>query len=227
MLAAVRQTTGALDPDFAPVMSKPHPGTWDLVATPGHLVAAGDFTNVSGTGQSRLAVFPVIDPTGSTTETALSRSSVWRYLSPPPPDGWHAYSFADATWATGTAQLGFGDGDEATVVPRSVALYVRRAFSVSSVSTVSRVNLRLLRDDGAVVYLNGTEVARSNMPAGAISHSTPASSTVSRTAESTYLSIDLPPNLLREGDNVLAVEVHQVSSASSDMSFDAEIVLTR
>jgi hypothetical protein len=223
-LAAVEQTTGALDPDFAPAVSTLYPGVWDLVTTPSHLVAGGGFTNIGGTGQSRVALLPAL---GDTTETAVPRGSVWRYSTAAQSTGWASPIFDDSTWPSGTTQIGYGDGDEATVVGRVFTVYARRVFSVSAVSSVTRLSLRLLRDDGAVVYLNGTEVARSNMPSGTITPTTPASSTVATTAESTYYAFTLPPELLREGANVLAVEVHQESASSSDVSLDAELVLSR
>ncbi|KRF34392.1 hypothetical protein ASG94_17005 [Nocardioides sp. Soil805] len=223
-LAAVAQTNGALDPDFAPVVSNLYPGVWDLVATPSHLVAGGGFTDIGGTGQSRIALLPVI---ADTTERVLARGSTWRYSTTAPPAGWAASGFDDSGWASGATEIGYGDGDEATDVPRVFTLYARRAFTITSAGAVTGATLRLLRDDGAVVYLNGTEVVRSNMPAGDVTPTTAASTTVADAAESTYYSFALPTGLLREGTNLLAVEVHQQSVSSSDLSLDAEVVVTR
>lgn len=221
-LAAVDQVTGVLDPQFAPSVSTLYPGVWDLVTTPSHLVAGGGFTNIGGTGQSRIALLPVI-----AVETAVTRGATWRWTTEPQTAGWQAPNLDDSGWQSGPAQIGYGDGDEATVVPRAFTVYARRSFDVTSASSVTRATLHLLRDDGAVVYLNGTEVLRSNMPTGAIGPSTPASSTVAGTAESTYYTFALPASLLDEGTNVLAVEVHQESTGSSDVSFDAQLDLTR
>jgi hypothetical protein len=223
-LAAVEQTTGALDPDFAPVVSTLYPGVWDLVTTPSHLVAGGGFTNIGGTAQSRIALLPVL---GDNTQTVVPRGSVWRYATTAQTSGWAQQSFDDTAWPSGATQIGYGDGDEATVVPRVFTVYARHNFVVTSATDVTRASLRLLRDDGAIVYLNGTEVVRSNMPSGTITPTTPASTTVATTAESTYYAFTLDPGLLREGTNVLAVEVHQESVSSSDVSLDAELVLTR
>lgn len=226
-LAAVAQTNGALDPDFAPVVSTLYPGVWDLVVTPSHLVAGGGFTNMGGTGQSRIALLPVIGGTPATAQTVIARGTTWRRASTPQSSGWEATGFDDSGWASDRTQLGYGDGDEATVVPRTFTVYARRAFTVAGAGAVTRASLRLMRDDGAVVYLNGTEVVRSNMPAGTITPTTAASRSVANAAESTYYDFTLPTGLLREGTNVLAVEVHQQSTSSSDISFDAELVLSR
>ena len=104
--------------------------------------------------------------------------------------------FNDAAWATGRAQLGYGDGDEATVVgyganssAKHVTTYFRRTFSVANPAAFGSLNLRMLRDDGAVVYLNGSEVFRTNMPTGAISHTTPASAAIAGADESAFVSV--------------------------------------
>lgn len=170
----------------------------------------------------------------SATRTVLvPEGAVWRYLDDGSDQGtaWSAPSFDDSTWASGPAQLGYGDGDEATVVsfgPNSEAkfftTYFRHTFQVPNPAQVQRLRMRLLRDDGAMVYLNGTELARSNMPGGAIGYTTPAAATISSTAESIFDPFSVDPALLQPGTNVFAVEVHQRSSSSSDISFDLELV---
>jgi hypothetical protein len=132
--------------------------------------------------------------------------------------------------ASGPAQLGYGDGDEATVVgyggnpgAKQITTYFRRSFSVANPSQFSTLNLRLLRDDGAVVYLNGSEVFRSNMSAGAIGYTTLASTTVSGAEESAFVTASINASLLVAGTNVLAVEIHQADPTSSDISFDLEL----
>jgi hypothetical protein len=80
-----------------------------------------------------------------------------------------------------------------------------------------------LRDDGAIVYLNGAEVARSNMPGGTVGHLTPASTGISGADEYTFYDFTVEPGLLHNGTNVLAAEVHQSSATSSDLSFDLEL----
>ena len=85
--------------------------------------------------------------------------------------------------------------------------------------------LRLLRDDGAVVYLNGAEVFRSNMPTGIVNQSTLASSSVPAGDETTnFYSTNVNVALLIPGTNLIAVEVHQNSTTSSDVSFDLEFL---
>ncbi len=153
----------------------------------------------------------------------------WRYLSngSDQPAAWREAAFDDSGWSVGDAELGYGDGDEATTIsPLGLTSYFRRTFSVADVAQITALTLLLQRDDGAVAYLNGVEVARSNMPAGAVTATTPASSDVSGAAERTFVSLPVAMSALRDGSNTLAVEVHNASAASSDLSFDAELVPT-
>lgn len=162
--------------------------------------------------------------------------SAWRYLddgSDPGPD-WRDPGFDDSAWAEAPAELGFGDGDERTVLrsepkrgrDRRVTTYFRHAFEVSDTRVASGLRLRLLRDDGAIVHLNGTEVLRSNMPEGPVSPTTTASAAVAGYAESSFFETALDPSLLIAGRNVLAVQVHQAGPRSSDLSFDLYLVET-
>ncbi|MCA9198298.1 MAG: hypothetical protein KDA87_12200, partial [Planctomycetales bacterium] len=103
--------------------------------------------------------------------------------------------------------------------------YFRHAFEVDNTSQVSQLTVQLLRDDGAAVYLNGQEVVRDNLPANA-GFDTLANGTASGSAESRFFSFSISPDLLVDGTNVLAVEVHQASDTSSDVGFDLRMVGT-
>ena len=182
-------------------------------------------------------------PTSTTTTTtgsssnvvAIAAGSVWRYLDNGSNQGtaWRAEGFADGAWSSGAAELGYGDGDEATVVgygPSSsskyITTYFRKTFDVADASKVTAAALGLVRDDGAVVYVNGTEVMRSNMPTGTIGSSTVASSNVSGSGASAWNAATVSPSLLHNGTNTIAVEVHQRSASSSDISFNLSLNLT-
>jgi hypothetical protein len=154
----------------------------------------------------------------------------WRYYDTvaAPPATWKDRTFNDSAWLQGETPLGYGDGDEATVVNPSngrLTTYFRRSFSVATPASVGSLALRLVRDDGAAVYLNGTEVARTNLAPGTLTSSTLANATVGGTEENTQAFVtELPPSLLIAGTNVLAVEVHQSAATSSDISMDAELI---
>lgn len=170
----------------------------------------------------------------TTTDTVLvAKGSTWKYHNQGvlPDANWNSLAYDDSGWTSGPAQLGYGDGDEATVLgygpdvnAKYIATYFRRDFSVSDPSLYQGITLKVLRDDGAVVYVNGTEVFRTNMPAGTITNSTLASTAVSGADETTtFYSAAVNPSVLRAGTNVMAVELHQSGGTSSDISFDAEL----
>jgi 3',5'-cyclic AMP phosphodiesterase CpdA len=169
--------------------------------------------------------------------TLIPYTSTWKYLDNGSDQGtaWRATTFNDATWASGPAELGYGDGDEATVVSnglnpptnttnRHITTYFRQTINVVDVSTFGSYRINLVRDDGAVVYINGVERFRSNMPTGTITSTTLASSTIDGTAESAVNTIIIPASSLVNGTNVIAVEVHQRAAGSSDISFKLELI---
>jgi hypothetical protein len=160
-------------------------------------------------------------------------SATWKYLANGSDQGiaWRAASFNDSTWPSGPAQLGYGDGDEATTVSfgpdannKFITTYFRRAFNVANPSLFNALTLRLMRDDGAVVYLNGVEVWRTNMPSGTIGHLTLASVAIAGADESTFVQTTINPSLLVTGTNVLAIELHQSGATSSDISLDLQLI---
>ena len=169
-------------------------------------------------------------------DVLVPAGSVWKYLDNGIDQGtaWVSPSFNDNSWPSGPAQLGYGDGDEATVVAQfnstnqnvtNITHYFRRSFVVTNSASITGLTVRLLRDDGGVVYLNGVEVFRSNMPTGAIAVTTLALTSASGADETTnFHAAPVPPNLLVAGANTLAVEIHQATPANSDMSFDLELL---
>ncbi|HYF46402.1 MAG TPA: fibronectin type III domain-containing protein, partial [Acidimicrobiales bacterium] len=199
-------------------------GTWAIHSTGRDLWVGG---NVSGPyyGFGRYPAVPD-PPVRSELSPVLSS---WRYLdTAAAPSGWRAPGFDDSAWPTGGAELGFGDGGEATLLRSGRGTYYfRRTFSVSDVDTVRDLRLDVLADDGAAVFVNGTEVARINLPTGTLTDSSRATVGLSGNAEDTFTPVTVPSSVLVEGTNTLAVEVHQNASASSDLSFDARLSAVR
>ncbi len=168
-------------------------------------------------------------------DTLIASGSIWKYLDRgiDPGSSWRELNWVDADWSSGPAKLGYGDGDEITVVncgPSRPACnsgnfsstYFRQEFLVADASRYGSLNLRLRRDDGAVVYLNGSQILSSNMPE-AFTHQTWAVAAVGGADETAFLTYNLPSGSLLTGRNLLAVEIHQSSSASSDIGFDLEL----
>jgi len=164
--------------------------------------------------------------------TLVPAGAVWRYLDTgiDPGPTWRAVLFDDSSWRVGLAQFGYGDGDEVTLVgygpnpgAKHITTYFRHTFVLTNAEAYSNLTVRLVRDDGAVVYLNGLEVVRASIPAGPVTYTTLATDALGE--EQVFVSrlAVVPGGLLVNGPNVLAVEVHQVSQASSDLSFDLEL----
>ncbi|MFT5857404.1 MAG: hypothetical protein ACI8XO_004665, partial [Verrucomicrobiales bacterium] len=161
----------------------------------------------------------------------IDRGATWKYLDDGSNQGtaWRDPAFDDSSWSQASAQLGYGDGDEATVVSsgpstnKFTTTYFRHSFTVSDAASVTDLEIGLLRDDGAVIYLNGTELRRDNMPGGTISSTTFASGAIGGTNEAIFFVSAVDPALLLEGTNVIAVEIHQANLTSSDISFDLEL----
>jgi hypothetical protein len=164
--------------------------------------------------------------------TLVPLGATWKYRDDGSNQGtgWRAAAFDDTSWASGPAELGYGDGDEATVVNggpatnRLVTTYFRMRFNVVNPAAFTALKVRLLRDDGAVVYINGTEVRRDNMPTGTIGYTTLASTALGAPAESTIYETSIGTASLVAGNNVIAVEVHQANATSTDVSFNLELI---
>ncbi|MDQ7016783.1 MAG: glycoside hydrolase family 9 protein, partial [Gammaproteobacteria bacterium] len=174
----------------------------------------------------RLLAHFMVDNTPTVNVTLVPKGATWKYLDDSSDQGtaWRAIGFNDAAWASGPAQLGFGGGDEATVtnagVPQHVTTYFRHSFTVQNPTEHLGMLLELLRDDGAVVYLNGTEVVRSNLPVGVIDFSTIPNGNIDFSGANTFYPFELSGSLLVAGTNVIAVEMLQYTPTSLDLSFD-------
>ncbi|MGH1492515.1 MAG: putative Ig domain-containing protein [Acidimicrobiales bacterium] len=158
---------------------------------------------------------------GGGADPLLAAGASWRYEDSGADLGsaWRQPDFADGAWSTGDAELGFGDGDEATTMtPGAVTYYARTNFQFSGTKPAS-LEIDLKVDDGAVVYLNGVEILRDNMPDGLIRSSTTAR-TFKTGADEDFSTFVVAADPLREGNNVLAVEAHNVWAGSSDLSLD-------
>jgi hypothetical protein len=157
----------------------------------------------------------------------VKAGDVWRYLdngSNPGPK-WFSAAYNDSKWKQGQAPLGFGDNTVTTINSgspgkRHITTYFRHAFDVPDPSFVRTLRMRLRRDDGAVVYLNGKQIYRVNMPSGAVKTTSLATRDVGGLERDVFFPVPLKPQLLHQGTNVVAVEIHLASPRSNDLSFD-------
>ncbi len=174
-------------------------------------------SNVAGVVTSSPARLTVLS--SPTDFVVFSPAASWRYhdLGEDLGTAWVQPSYDDSGWSNGFAQLGYGEGDESTIIcstpgsaRKPITTYFRRTFQLPEDLTDTALVGRLLSDDAAIVYLNGVEVYRNNLPAGEIHYSTSALIPISDAAsESEWHEISLPRNLCASGTNVLAIEIHQ------------------
>ncbi|RLD89430.1 MAG: hypothetical protein DRJ09_06580 [Bacteroidetes bacterium] len=180
-----------------------------------------------------LSVFLTIS---SVNAQLIPVGSGWKYLDDGSNQGtaWQTLNFDDSHWAEDNAQLGYGDSDETTVISygndannKYITYYFRKKITVQDPSAQNGLKLEILRDDGAVIYINGNEVVRSNMPSGVVTSTTLAAHTVSGSAEDEFFVYNISSSCLVQGQNIVAVEIHQRSKTSSDVSFDLKLNFTQ
>jgi hypothetical protein len=159
--------------------------------------------------------------------------STWRYFkgTTNPPSSWTELSFNDSAWDSGQTGIGYSDGDDRTVLndmeDNYASVFCRKEFNIDDVSELDECVLDVSLDDGMVVYVNDVEVARVGMPGGAIDNTTTASSTVGDAPDDANEEVTIPTNLLNNGNNVIAVSVHNTNLGSSDLSFVPRLVSRR
>ncbi|MGJ8695135.1 MAG: lamin tail domain-containing protein [Verrucomicrobiaceae bacterium] len=173
--------------------------------------------------------------TGSNTTPLIATGSTWKYLDNGSDQStqWRARVFDDTSWASGPAALGYGDSPVTEISfggnsnQKHITTYYRHTFNVADPSIYQTLALALQVDDGAVIYLNGAEIVRDNLPTtGTIIYTTRAEEAIGGSDESDFTTFNLSASGLVAGDNVIAVEVHQSSQTSSDTRFDMSLEAT-
>jgi hypothetical protein len=167
------------------------------------------------------------------TSVFIGGGADWKYRDTGEDLGtnWTQVRYDDNSWSHGHARLGYGDSATATVVrfgpePTNKVLttYFRRSFVVPQDSVITNLNFRLARTDGAVVWLDGQEMFRLNLPDGPISYTNLALRAVRSYASHTFYPTNLAFTSLPPGTNVIAVEIHQSNPAGSALGFDLELI---
>jgi hypothetical protein len=177
----------------------------------------------SGTGTNNNGPGVNIDIDGN----IFDYGSTWKYLdNNTRPAGWQTTAYSDAAWASGPGQLGYGDGDESTVISygpnvnnKYITSYFRKTVNIPNPGLYTSFTMNVNYDDGFIVYINGTEINRTNLPAGAMTHTTLASGAVETT-----ISFTVPTSAFVAGNNLIAVEMHQNSVTSTDLTMDMNLV---
>ena len=162
----------------------------------------------------------------------MTNGHVWKYLDDGSDQGttWRTVNFDDSGWAEGPSELGYAEGDEATQVAyidtdpllggvqRNATTYFRTNVEIADPSSYSYFVVKIKYDDAAAVYANGTEILRTtNLPASADFNTFASRGTPN---EKSFFNFQVPSSKFVDGINSLAVEIHNASPASSDISFD-------
>ncbi len=191
-----------------------NPGKWTI---PNLSLDPGGYAFFWASGKDRTEI--------QTFRTFIDRGDYFRYLIPSSDvnQNWKEVDFDDSSWPEGPTGIGYGDGDDATqIAAGTISVFARKRFSLSTLAGIEALIFDLDYDDGFVAYLNGVEIARENM-----SESQPAWDDVSdgfteprliNEAPPLRFTLENPTDLLIEGENVLAIQVHNSGPASSDLS---------
>jgi hypothetical protein len=160
-------------------------------------------------------------------------AATWKFLA----DGsnqntnWQSSNFNDAAWSSGAAQFGFGNSNAQTVVSyganansKFITTYFRKTFSTTNANRIATMTLKLVVDDGALVYLNGSPLQNLNLNFGAVYNT--LATAMTNDLRDTWQSFSVDPNLLAEGTNTIAAEVHLASVTATNMAFDLQLLAT-
>ena len=162
----------------------------------------------------------------------VAKGTQWKYLdngTSQDATDWNMPTAANAGWLTGVAPLGYGDPVATTVSfgtdenNKFATTYFYKDVDVNPSALTEFVEFGLRRDDGVIVYVNGVEVYRDNMPAEPTDFHTYASTTIGNADEKRYFTHKVPKTAFQTGVNRIAVEVHNADASSSDISFDLYI----
>ena len=185
---------------------------------------------MAGEWASRIAALTV--RTDRVVTPFIAVGSTWKYSDQGLDLGtnWAQPSYDDSGWAEGVARLGYNTPGIATTISagpvstnKYITTYFRLTFVVPAGVHYTNLNLRINRADAVGVWLNGGEITRMNLPTGAISALTLASTVQTGDAPSTYFPTNLPIPYLPAGVNVLAVELHKFAPNFPWLSFDLEL----
>ncbi|MFT4987005.1 MAG: hypothetical protein ACI9QR_002014 [Flavobacteriaceae bacterium] len=161
-------------------------------------------------------------------ETVIFDNDNWKYLTPnfEPDTNWRKQNFDDSSWNTGQGGIGYGDGDDNTIIASTISLYLRKSFNITDTSKLSMAVLNIDYDDAFVAYLNNVEIARANV--GVVGDHPSFNQASSSLHEAQMyqggnpnqyvLDISTFKNTILPGNNVLSIQVHNESSSSSDLT---------
>ena len=189
------------------------------------------FQTMAGEWLARLQAISIA--TNRVTTELISGGANWAYNDQGQDLGtnWTLPAYDASTWSNGVARLGYGDPATATTVNygpqpsnKFVTTYFRCPFVAPAGVVITNLNLRVARADGVVVYLNGQEIYRTNLPAGPLTATNLALNPMTIYTQDIFYPTNVPVANLATGTNWIAAEVHLASAAASAMGFDMELI---
>ena len=163
-------------------------------------------------------------------ESLVMAENTWKYWlgsSPPTSDwaNWNTLAFNDQNWNSGQGGIGYGDNDDNTIIAVTPSLYLRKEFEINDLNDITQLLFHADYDDGFIAYLNGIEIMRSNN----FNSFNPGYTELTNAnheavlynggiPESKFFNSDEISEILVQGANILAIQIHNASTTSSDMS---------
>ncbi|MEP7165432.1 MAG: T9SS type A sorting domain-containing protein [Ferruginibacter sp.] len=164
--------------------------------------------------------FADIDATAPNLDVFTMGASGWRFLDNGSDQGTGWVGLIDPdTWKPGIASLGYGHAQQTTIGGGNLTAYFLKTINISDPALYESFDLSYSYDDGIVIYVNGHEVTRANMPVGTITYLTRATGPNYITGE----HFSVPAAYFNPGANIIAVEIHQDDAASSNCYFDMSV----
>lgn len=186
---------------------------------PNYTLDPGGFFLVYASGKNRSGAkifWETIIREGDATRFKIGDASI--------SNNWNTTAYNDAGWSDGSFGIGYGDNDDATQVPSgTISVFTRTSFTINSLSEVEQLLLHIDFDDGYVAYLNGVEIHRENISGDA---PIPYDKLTNNYTEPRLIygnplnAINVTDfkDALVEGENVLAIQVHNSGPNSSDIT---------
>jgi len=168
-------------------------------------------------------------------------NSTWKYMkgtaeaSSPDPATWRGLGFDDSTWASGAAPFYYdtdtnpstaytGNTQLADMQGNYTCIFLRKTFAVSDPANFAALRLTGICDDGFIVWVNGREIGRYNMPAGPVAFNGLSSAALGEPIAGFSITTNNPADFLVAGNNVICIQAFNSSLAgSSDFTIDAAL----
>jgi hypothetical protein len=160
-------------------------------------------------------------------QTIIHKGADWQYIIPSSDIGnsWRNTGFNASGWNTGSSGFGYGDNDDSTVLNNILSVFIRKEFVITNLQDISELVLSIDYDDGFVAFINGQEIARSNLGApgsnvgyNQVTGSFSREATMYSGGNPENFRITDPGSILVNGVNVLAIQGHNSGAGSSDFS---------